>query len=91
MLDIGDVSTANDYIDMVSHGRPLPEEQVHTSAFEEFFPQQCEAIRDFLEPAYPPRPDPLKIVSEIREYAKGRRRTVRTRSYCHRLRGRKPS
>ena len=75
VLDIGDVSTANEYIDMVSHGRPLPEEQVLTSTFEEFFPEGCEKITDFLEPPYPPRPDPLKIVSGIREYAKGRRRT----------------
>jgi hypothetical protein len=60
---------------MVSHGRPLPEEQVLTSTFEEFFPEGCEKITDFLEPPYPPRPDPLKIVSGIREYAKGRRRT----------------
>jgi len=75
VLEIGDVSTANEYIDMVSHGRPLPEEQVLTSTFEEFFPEGCEKITDFLEPPYPPRPDPLKIVSGIREYAKGRRRT----------------
>ena len=37
VLEIGDVSTANEYIDMVSHERPLPDEQVLTNTFAAVF------------------------------------------------------
>jgi hypothetical protein len=75
-LDTGDVLTANEYIDMALGHLPLPEIEPQATIFDEFFPQTLRAIANFMEPPHPAeRPDPLRIVNEVRSYAKGHRRT----------------
>lgn len=50
VLDKGDVLTANEYIDMVQRGRPIPEPEKRESAFIEFFKDYA-SIENVLESA----------------------------------------
>ena len=49
LLDKGDVLTANEYIDMLGNGNPLPQLQPETDTFSDFFPQTATQIDIFME------------------------------------------
>jgi RNA polymerase sigma factor (RpoD-like family) len=51
VLDKGDVLSANEYIDMVQQGRPIPEAETTTDTFIDFFKDKYTSIEDVLEPA----------------------------------------
>ncbi|MDT5123167.1 MAG: hypothetical protein QOC96_2649 [Acidobacteriota bacterium] len=76
VLERGDVWTANEYLDLTLQNLPLPSGETTTGTFARFFPHIARAINDFME-ATPPaaRPEILKLISDLRSYAKGQRRT----------------
>lgn len=71
----GDVLTANEYIDLVRTGRPLPDEKTQSDVFMRFFSEYFRAIEGFLEPQDTRRrPDPVALVRDLRALAKGNTR-----------------
>jgi hypothetical protein len=69
VLDKGDVLSANEYIDMVQQGRPIPEAETTTDAFIDFFKNKYAALENVLEPADRNRTIRRELINEI---AKGR-------------------
>ncbi len=66
VLDKGDVLTANEYIDMVQKGQPIPEsEEKRRDAFLEFFKEKYAAIEDVLEPADRNRTKRRELIDDI--------------------------
>lgn len=48
LIEGGDFSTAEDYLDNVARGLPLPEGETRRSAFREFFPETTQTIEEWL-------------------------------------------
>lgn len=71
-LDQGDLLSANEYIEMVRNKAALPELANQINDFARFFPETLKGIEAFMEPpSQANRPDPLKMVKEIRSYSRG--------------------
>ncbi|NNJ13113.1 hypothetical protein EKD04_022575 [Chloroflexales bacterium ZM16-3] len=73
LLADGDDLTANEYIDMASDGRPLPDPQPERDLFDAFFPDVVMKLSHFLENDAPPR-YVERLTNEMRAFAKGNRR-----------------
>lgn len=76
LLDQGDYITANDYIDKVVAGQPLPDPEPEGDLLKTFFPEVVWRLTQFLENEAPTRYIE-RLIGEIREYARGSR-TQRT-------------
>lgn len=71
VLDRGDVSTANEYIDLIVHKRQLPSEEASSNTFIKFFPKIYKELNEVMEHApSAARAEPFKIISDIRAYSK---------------------
>lgn len=75
VLARGDAATANEYIDLTLNKEQLPPDEPPEGVFTRFFPQAYGAIAEFMEPpAGTLRPDWNRIIGDLREHAKGKRR-----------------
>ncbi len=72
LLEKGDASTANEYIDMLMKNQPLPEMDTPDDLFAAFFPHQFREIAAFINHSSPVQKwEPLKIVNTVRDGAQG--------------------
>lgn len=76
VLDAGDALAANEYIDMVGAGQPLPDQEPTVDIFTAFFPPAVHDLARFLEDTNAPR-FIERTIGEIREFARGRLRGYR--------------